>query len=209
MTTRAFLFLIVVILAGFSAWLSAVNKDSEQSTEISSDALQSRNEQSKNFTIAQNTNQSSPKPFDPKVNSSTSQNPIQNPQQTNSNNSVNPNKPTNPPNPTNTTNATNTTTRAAVSSSSSVQAPSETSQQQLVEERQKLQNLRNNLERLKAQNDQQAVSNTYAQIQQGSLELQNLAMELRNYDNVEREINRRADELIKDQNSQAQVVRDQ
>ncbi|MGZ3772000.1 MAG: hypothetical protein ACXVCP_20130, partial [Bdellovibrio sp.] len=47
------------------------------------------------------------------------------------------------------------------------------------------------------------------QIQQGSLELQNLAMELRNYDNVEREINRRADELIKDQNSQAQVVRDQ
>lgn len=89
-----------------------------------------------------------------------------------------------------------------------VQTEKTSLEQRLNEERQRLEAQKQALDNLRTQNQEPTPSTFSTQIQEGSNELQNLYMELGNYDNAEREINRRADEIIRDQNSQAQVLRD-
>lgn len=90
-----------------------------------------------------------------------------------------------------------------------VQAEKESLQQRLNEERQSLDKQKQILETLRAQNKQQFSATYSSQILEGSNQLRELAVELRGYENLERDINRRADEVLRQQNSEAQVLKDQ
>lgn len=89
-----------------------------------------------------------------------------------------------------------------------VQAEKEFLQQRLTEKQQRLDKQKQVLENLRAQRKEQASASYSSQIREGSNQLRELAIELRGYDNIEHDINRRADEVMRDQNSQAQVLKD-
>lgn len=89
-----------------------------------------------------------------------------------------------------------------------IQAEKESIQQRLTDERQRLDKQRQDLENLRALNQQQVTATSSSEVLAGSNQLRELAIELRSYDNLERDINRRADEVLRQQNSEAQVIKD-
>nr|BFD58361.1 hypothetical protein CKG001_04680 [Bdellovibrio sp. CKG001] len=86
-------------------------------------------------------------------------------------------------------------------------------QQQLTEENRKLEQQRQALESLQArqqENAQAPTPDSYAnELRESNLQLQDFMMELNSYDRLSQDINRRADEILKAQNSQMQAIRDQ
>lgn len=89
-----------------------------------------------------------------------------------------------------------------------VQAEKESIQQRLTDERQRLDKQRQDLENMRALNQQQVSTTSSSETLAGSNQLRELAIELRSYDNLEIDINRRADEVLRQQNSEAQVIKD-
>lgn len=89
-----------------------------------------------------------------------------------------------------------------------VQAEKESLEKRLVEEQQRLEWQKQQLDTLRSQTTRQFATSYFSQIREGSSQLRELAVELHGYDGLERDINRRADEVLRDQNSLAQVVRD-
>nr|BFD65616.1 hypothetical protein HAGR004_06380 [Bdellovibrio sp. HAGR004] len=86
-------------------------------------------------------------------------------------------------------------------------------QQQLTEENRKLEQQRQALESLQARQQENAQApnpDSYAnELRESNLQLQDFMMELNSYDRLSQDINRRADEILKAQNSQMQAIRDQ
>ncbi|MGZ3774850.1 MAG: hypothetical protein ACXVCY_06490 [Pseudobdellovibrionaceae bacterium] len=80
--------------------------------------------------------------------------------------------------------------------------------QRLTVEKQKLEKQKQDLDTLRSQSQEKDLAPYSSQIQAENDQLRELAMELRGYENLEKDINRRADEVLKDQNSQSQVVKD-
>lgn len=86
-------------------------------------------------------------------------------------------------------------------------------QQQLTEENRKLEQQRQALTNLQArqqESTQAPTPDSYAnELRESNLQLQDFMMELNSYDRLSQDINRRADETLKAQSSQAQTIRDQ
>lgn len=86
-------------------------------------------------------------------------------------------------------------------------------QQRLTEENRKLEQQRQALENLQArqqENAQAPTPDSYAnELRESNLQLQDFMMELNSYDRLSQDINRRADEILKAQSSEAQTIRNQ
>ncbi|MBV2169739.1 MAG: hypothetical protein KUL82_13625 [Bdellovibrio sp.] len=82
-------------------------------------------------------------------------------------------------------------------------------EQKIAEERLRLALQKQNLDNLKARRQQQVATTYSSQIQSVNSQILDFADELHAYDLLETEINQKAADALRNQNSQAQVVRDQ
>lgn len=82
-------------------------------------------------------------------------------------------------------------------------------QQQLIEEQAKLEQVQTSLQELQQQQTAQEPTTYSSQIRDVTVEIQDFIDELNAYDRLEVEMNRRANEILRDQNSQSQVLKDQ
>ncbi len=85
-------------------------------------------------------------------------------------------------------------------------------QEQLEQQRQRLETQRQNLQNLQSQRQEQnqtPIAGYSTQINSNNASIRDFIEELNSYDRSEAEINRRADDALKQQSSEAQVARDQ
>lgn len=82
-------------------------------------------------------------------------------------------------------------------------------EQKITEERLRLASQKQNLDNLRARQQRQVVTTYSSQIQSVNSQILDFADELHGYDLLESEINQKAADALRNQNSQAQVVRDQ